>query len=544
MHSPALAFGYCIWVRNQVGFLICAAGLVVMALVYPLLFSFSAAPSTLVASTIPLIGIFSYVLNATIFAQEPGSLASSYPRHLLVMPLKCWSLVFWPMLFGSLIALLLLFVSVKVVYRSSGLEIPLALPALALLVIVAWFQAIAWFPLEVRFIRALIAFFAALALGALPVWIIVRGGQEAHFLITAVLLVYLVAAYPLAFAALKAQRRGDSWQLWFSRAAAGRSLGRVKHVRSRRPFRSATTAQFWYEWICHGQFIVVFLAFEMLMIWSIVLNARRPINASMLPLIVGLLLFAPIAVISSSGPMFGRLRPIWAERRSFNTFMTVRPIASAAMVAAKLRLALFIALSTWLFVLMGTSAVVLLSRSLSGAITVWHRFESHYPGGQAPAICVLACVLAPALMVRMLTDGMPFALTGRKWLADTAAIGYLVLLVCLASAGVWLAQHPQYLPRIMAMAPWFVAFVAVLKAGGVAVAFRIALRWKLIEWREIRRIIATWAAFAVAVIALVLLLSPPASVISMSSLFLGAASFVPLVRFPLSTIAVEWNRHR
>jgi hypothetical protein len=208
MHSPALAFGYCIWVRNQVGFLICAAGLVVMALVYPLLFSFSAAPSTLVASTIPLIGIFSYVLNATIFAQEPGSLASSYPRHLLVMPLKCWSLVFWPMLFGSLIALLLLFVSVKVVYRSSGLEIPLALPALALLVIVAWFQAIAWFPLEVRFIRALIAFFAALALGALPVWIIVRGGQEAHFLITAVLLVYLVAAYPLAFAALKAQRRG------------------------------------------------------------------------------------------------------------------------------------------------------------------------------------------------------------------------------------------------------------------------------------------------------------------------------------------------
>jgi hypothetical protein len=380
----------------------------------------------------------------------------------------------------------------------------------------------------------------------LPVWIILRGGPEAHFLITAVLIAYLVAAYPLAFAALTAQRHGDTWPLWFSRTAVGRSLGRVEHVRSRRPFRSAATAQFWYEWDTHGRFILAFLAFEMLMIWSIVLHTRRPIDATMLPLIVGLLLFAPIAVISSAGPMFGRPRPVWADRRAFNanTFMNVRPMASAAIVAAKLRLALLIVLSTWVFVLIGTSAVVLLSRSLSGVITVWHRFQSNYPGGQAPAICALTCVLVPALMFRMLTDGVPFALTGRKWLADTAAIGYLVLVVGLSSGGVWLAQHLQYLPRIMAMAPWFVAFVAILKAGGAAVAFRIALDRKLIGWRETRQIIATWAAFTVAVIALVLLLSPPASVISMPSLFVGAASFVPLVRFPLATLAVEWNRHR
>lgn len=148
MHFPALAIGYGIWVRHQFGFLICAAGLAVMALCYPLLFAYSRAPAVLLASTIPLIGIFTYVLNATIFAQEPGSLASSYPRHLLVMPLKSWSLVFWPMFFGSLIALSLLFVTVKIVYRTSGMEIPLGLPALGLVVIVSWFQAIAWFPLN------------------------------------------------------------------------------------------------------------------------------------------------------------------------------------------------------------------------------------------------------------------------------------------------------------------------------------------------------------------------------------------------------------
>ena len=544
MHSPALAFGYGIWVRNQLGFLICAAGLVVMALCYPLLFAYSTSPSVLLASTIPLVGIFSYVLNATIFAQDPGSLASSYPRHLLVMPVKCWSLVFWPMFFGSLIALSLLFVTAKIVYRSSGLEIPLGLAALALVVIISWFQAIAWFPLNARPIRALFATFATVAFGSLPIWLLVRGGQEAQLQIGAVLVAYLAAAYLLAFAALRSQRRGETWQLWYSSEGVSRNPARAERVLSYRPFRSAGVAQFWYEWNCHGRSVLTFLAFEMFMIWGVVLQARRPITASLVPLVFGLLLFAPIAVIGSVGPMIGRLRPFWVDQRGFNTFMVVRPIASADLVAAKLRLALFIVVSSWVFALIGTSAVALLSRSLSGAITVWHRFEAYYPGGRAPAICVLACVLVPSLMFRMVTDAIPFALSGRKWLADGACIGYLALLVSLASAGVGVAQHPDYLPRIMAMAPWFIGFVAVLKAGGAAVAFRIALRRNLIEWRGILRMIATWAAFTVAIIALVLLLAPPASLISKPSLFVGAASFVPLVRFPLSAIAMEWNRHR
>ena len=150
MQSPALAFAYGIWVRNQIGLSALRGGACRDGPVLSAAFRLQhGAALCSLASTIPLIGIFAYVLNATIFAQEPGSLASSYPRHMLVMPVKCRSLVFWPMLFGSLIAVSLLFVTVKIVYRSSGLEIPLGMPALALVVIVSWFQAIAWFPLNV-----------------------------------------------------------------------------------------------------------------------------------------------------------------------------------------------------------------------------------------------------------------------------------------------------------------------------------------------------------------------------------------------------------
>lgn len=43
MNSVPFGFAYGIWVRNQLGFLLCAVGLVTMALFYPLLFALSKA---------------------------------------------------------------------------------------------------------------------------------------------------------------------------------------------------------------------------------------------------------------------------------------------------------------------------------------------------------------------------------------------------------------------------------------------------------------------------------------------------------------------
>ena len=55
-------------------------------------------------------------------------------------------------------------------------------------------------------------------------------------------------------------------------------------------------------------------------------------------------------MVGSVGPVIGRFRPFWVDQRPFNTFMTVRPISSGGLVAAKLRMALVIVLSSWVFV--------------------------------------------------------------------------------------------------------------------------------------------------------------------------------------------------
>ena len=75
MQSPAFAIGYGIWARNQKGYMLARRAGGDGRRCIRLLFACTAARAgTLIASTIPLVGIFAYVLNSAIFAQEPGSL--------------------------------------------------------------------------------------------------------------------------------------------------------------------------------------------------------------------------------------------------------------------------------------------------------------------------------------------------------------------------------------------------------------------------------------------------------------------------------------
>jgi hypothetical protein len=108
----------------------------------------------------------------------------------------------------------------------------------------------------------------------------------------------------------------------------------------------------------------------------------------------------------------------------------------------------------------------------------------------------------------------------------------------------WLKDHPDKLPRVLAIAPWVVIMVAVLKAIIAAAAFRTAKCRRLIAWPACLSILAFWAALTGLAVTLVVLLEPPTALVSRPALFLGIATYIPLARFPLATLAFDWNRHR
>ena len=114
------------------------------------------------------------------------------------------------------------------------------------------------------------------------VWIILKD-TSASFLVIAVLFVYLAAAYAVAVAAIRADRRGEAWRLWFSMARPGRSVDQAVSLQPVRPFRSVATAQFWYEWRCHAMFALGFLGVEMLAIWGVVLSVPRGLTRRVFP---------------------------------------------------------------------------------------------------------------------------------------------------------------------------------------------------------------------------------------------------------------------
>jgi hypothetical protein len=540
VQSPAFGIAYGIWARNKKGYIVCAAGLAAMAIFYPALFAYSRTPATLIGSTIPVVGIFTYVLNSLIFAQQPGNLSSSYPRHMLVLPVRSRTLVFWPIFIGSLLATCLWLFTAMVIYRTSGLEIPVAMPALVMVVLVTWFLALAWTPLSDRWIRDLIGITLSVALGALPMWMIIRD-PGARAAVTVVLVIYLVAAGALAIAGVKADRRGDLWSLSFWQATRPWRTTRPPRAR---PFASPALAQFWYEWRCHGLGVVGCFGLLMLIIWGCVLSGRKPIDAHSFPLIFGLLLAGPIVTFGSLGPAIGRLRPAVTLNREYATFLTTRPIQSGAVVAAKMRMALVTILFSWAYILAGTALCVVLSRSTPAAIATWNRLEQLYPGGTAQAICGLALILLPALTLRQLTDGFPLMLTGRKWIEEAAAYVFIVVLLGLASGGAWLGKHPDQLPRVLAAVPWIVAVGALVKAALATVAFHSAIRRGLISWGAFWRIFGCWVSLAGVGITLLILVDPRSALVPKPAMFLGIATAVPLSRFPLSALAFDWNRHR
>ncbi len=154
-------------------------------------------------------------------------------------------------------------------------------------------------------------------------------------------------------------------------------------------------------------------------------------------------------------------------------------------------------------------------------------------------------MLAPALTWKQFTDFTPIGLTGRAWIENVAAFPMVMVLVVGLLAAIRFQMHPEDLARFLAALPWLVAIVVAPRAILAAWAFRAAMQRDLIAARDLLGILAAWLVLVAAAIGLAALTlpaaMPPASRVAA---MLGIAAFMPLARFALSPLALDWNRHR
>jgi hypothetical protein len=548
MRTPALAIGWAIWCQHRRGLVACALALVVMAIADPILFALTRSPAVVITSTVPLAGVYFVILNSLLVVEDAGSLASRSPKHRFVLPVRTHTLVFWPMLYGWIAAGSLWLATAGLIHWSSGFQTPLLLPALGMATLMVWMQAVSWLPIPNIWLRDTMTIVVLGPLAGLPVWL-TYSDLTSPALVAALLIGYSAMAYPLGLIAVGSDRRGEVWRVVPGSTNREESATTSKPSQGRRPFRSAGEAQFWFEWRCHGLVLpglvgLLSLVYTLLLT-EIALTAPRPFNPNFF-MILTMPVLMPVFLAGSVGRAIGQLTPPFGvNSRRFITFVLIRPMTSGGMVGAKLRMATLSVLLTWAAVAVAAALWMATAGRALGVMDLARGFFQPYANPKGLAFMLLGATLFVAVTWKQLTSGFACALSGRRWIAGIVALAHLAIVMGLVAAGFWLVNHPEVLPRIVSILPYLVACAAILKGAVAIVTFWAALRGGLITWSTVGSVLAVWLVLSACAFACVPLeSSAPPPAISKPILLLCILVFMPLSRFALAPLALDWNRHR
>ena len=381
MRSPAIAIAWEFGQRLRLGLIVLAVYAIVMGTILLLRHNLGQPVSledgedmaalVLVPVTTTFmffLGVFSFGFASDLSARE-----SMYPARMFTLPVTTRALAGWPMFYGAAAMMILLLTAGHVLTWEErgalghfkilpwGIEPPLIWPALLAAVFLAWTQALTWMPYGLRGLRVIVTVLWLISLDA-AVFVAVEYEVPEPQLV-ALLLPQLPLAYFAACFAVGRARRGavPDWR-WMSTW-----LSRIADLFSRRRdhFASPSRAQVWFEWRQHGRslpvWVAILLPFELAMLFL----ARDEPPAMTFYTLLAVLLTPPlmagfVAATVSQSNASGR------DPYGVPPFTATRPLTSAALIAAKLKVTLWSTLVTWLLVLVA----IPLGLSLSGTLSV------------------------------------------------------------------------------------------------------------------------------------------------------------------------------
>ncbi len=151
----------------------------------------------------------------------------------------------------------------------------------------------------------------------------------------------------------------------------------------------------------------------------------------------------------------------------------------------------------------------------------------------------------PIITWKQTTDSLVPMLTGRRWLTDGSVLGSMFFIMCLIAAALWCGSHPESLTRIIPLLIWLSGVWVVIKALLALLAFRLALGRGVLSAESVLGICGLWLMLAAVMLTLVYLLLPQEGLpVPRVVALLASLSALPLARFALAPLALDWNRHR
>ncbi len=478
---------------------------------------------------------------------------NGFPYRLFVLPVPTWQLVAVPMVIGLVVVEGLYFAWVKLVWTHGQLENPdvtkgILWYAVVLGAYLTYYQTALWSLAGFRIFRTmvlsvggvsaiLVAFLPAFGrILAFPHWLSME-----HLI--AIMLATIPIAFIVAWIAVARQRHGGGQRRSFVKALMEWIADRLP--RRTKDFSSPAAAQFWFEWRRTGLLLPAAVAFALFAViapisWETRDDPHFPtatfVWIIILPIVLGFIL----------GKGFAKAE-FYSRNLSVPSFLGVRPITAAEIVAAKIKVAGVSVLITWLMVALFLAVWFPLCANTMDLRPDFSELRAFYP--HTWRLIIALCLAGLALLTwNCLIGEMWSGLTGRSSFYF-GSIGFqagapLVILLCCAiwtdKIDAFVKNHPQFLKiEFIEIAGWVLAALIVVKMWLGAAA------WSKVEPRHSCRYLIVWAAGTLCLIVFAVLSRPPVDVERQSHIYLLLALLLfPFARVGLAPLSLNKNRAR
>jgi hypothetical protein len=539
MRSPAAAFAWELWYRQQRILLALAGYLIALTVIRLVIerdgvirFESSLTFPFLVivpmwAAFIFFLALFTFGLSGDLAARE-----SMFPRRMFTLPVTSSALAGWPMLYGTITVAALWFAVRAFAVWPSDLEMPWFWPALFVASVLAWTQALTWLAYPLRGLRVISAVAVLFAIDVVVVTAFEAKASEGVML--ALLAPHIPLAYLTARFAVTRARSGEvpDWRglfAWMPRRSAA----------ALEPFPSPARAQFWLEWRQYGRslplLVAIVLPFELgllflfsdtpsIVFWTVVAILFTPAFLSV---------FVAMSVAKSGADATSGFAP----------FLGARPMSSVHMIGTKLTVTTWSTLLTWIVLLAGLAAGLKWSGAGVLAADLFRRTETIFGLPRAVVLASLAIAVPMLSGWKHLVQSLCVGMSGRAWLIKGSGLLALSLATFAIPIGDWILSSKGVMANLFFALP---SILAILVACKLFVAGWIAIRLydaRLFDGRQLIAGAILWNAGVFALFALLRWIFP-SLVVRSDLLLLAATLMVPLARLSAAPLALAWNRHR
>jgi hypothetical protein len=557
MRSPALAIAWEFRHRHRWGLIAIGCYLLGLATMKLLLLEFApgvdlvayvglvekhddfAGPRFAAMVVVPLTAAVMYLIAAFSFGLT-GDLAprqSLYPARMFTLPVSSSALAGWPMLYGAVAMASLWLATAYLAFWPAGVDIPLVWPAVFAATFLAWTQVVTWMAYPVPGLRMIVAVLLLVAVGTVGIVAVELKPPES--LMVAVFAPQLPLAFFAARAAIVWARRGDvpDWRRAFAR------LGQASDAlfRSHRSFPSPIRAQVWYEWRHHGRslptWVGILLPFELALLFL-----AGKTSVFVLLTLLGVLLTPPVLAAFVAATVH-RASPLGSDANGMATFIATRPLTSSALIAAKLSVAIWSTIATWLLVVVAVPVALGLSGTWPIVVDCARQVRDDIGTSRTVVVMLLGLAALVAATWKRLVLSLYIGLSGRTWLMRTYVGLTLAFLVAIIPILEWVYLSSDVRRLLWNSLPWVAAALVSIKMTSAAwIAMRLHHTQLLSEYT----LLFGAAAWVVAVLALYALLAWIMATPHFPHYFLVLVSIIaiPLTRLSAAPLALAWNRHR